>query len=153
MKRTLTAAIGLVFLGLLVHGAAFAQGANTGDRKLDSLLVQINTHAEADPAGFFLQLSRQHNIPEEEIRLAKERHGLTFGDIFMAVILALRTNRRVGDVAAEYGQNQGQGWGVMAMRMGIKPGSPEFKQLKANAGGFGRHMKTMAKARKRNKRS
>ena len=149
MKKFLTAATCLVFLALLVHGVAFAQQTTTGDRKLDSLLGKINERAKADPDGFIRQLSQKHNVPEEEIQQAKERHGLSYGDMYMATALARRTNRPVGDVAAEYKQNQGRGWGVMAMSMGITPGSPEFKELKANARGSVKHMKTMAKAKKK----
>ena len=149
MKKFLTAAACLVFLGLFVRGTAFAQQAKTGDRKLDSLLGKINKQAEAEPDGFFRQLSQRHNIPEEEIRQAKERHGLSYGDTYMAAALSRASRRPVGVVAENYGKNRGKGWGVIAMNMGIKPGSPEFHQMKANARDSVGHMKTMAKARKR----
>ena len=149
MKKFLTAATCLVFLGLLVQGAAFAQRRTTGDRKLDSLLGKIDEQAKADPDGFIRQLSQKHNIPEEEIRQAKERYNLSYGDTYMATSLSRISKRRIGVVAEEYKQNQGKGWGVMAMNMGIKPGSPEFKQMKADARGSVGHMKTLAKAKKK----
>jgi hypothetical protein len=149
MRKSLTATTCLVFLGLLVHGAGFAQRTTTGDRKLDSYLAKIDEQAKADPDGFFHQLSLKHNIPEEEIRQAMERHGFSYGDTYMATALARRTNRRVGDVAAEYKRNQGRGWGVMAMHLSIKPGSAEFKELKTNARGSLGHMKSVAKAKKK----
>ncbi len=149
MKKNLTAAACLIFLALLASGIAFAEQANTGDRKLDSLLVKIDERAKADPDGFFLRLSQKHDFPEGEIRRAKEQYDLSYGDLFMATGLALKINRPVGDVAAEYKQNQGRGWGVLAMSMGIKPGSPAFKELKANAYSSAKHMKAKAKARKR----
>jgi len=65
----------------------------------------------------------------------------------MATVLARRSNRKVGEIAAEYKQNQGQGWGVMAQRMGIKPGSPAFKEMKAEAKGHANYMKAMNKNR------
>jgi hypothetical protein len=37
-------------------------------------------------------------------------------------------------VLRDYEQNRGQGWGVIAQRMGIKPGSPAFHALKGNVG-------------------
>lgn len=149
MKKFLTAATCLIFLALLVHGVAFAQRANTGDRKLDSYLGKINERAETDPDGFIRQLSQKHNIPEEEIRQARERHRLSYGDTYMAAGLSRISKRPIGVVAEEYRRNQGRGWGVTAMSMGIKPGSPEFKQMKANARGSLGHMKSTAKARKR----
>jgi len=69
----------------------------------------------------------------------------------MATALSRLSKRPVGAVAEGYSKNQGRGWGVMAMNMGIKPGSPGFKQMKANARGSVGHMKTMAKAKKRQK--
>jgi len=151
MKKFLTAAAGLVFLALLVQGALFAQQTTpgTGDRKFDAQLKRINEEAKGDPGGFLRRLSERHGIPEPEIREAKEKHGLDDADTYMATTLARRTNRRVGDVAAQYKENKGQGWGVMAQRMGIKPGSPEFKQMKADAKGHAKHMKSMAKTKKK----
>ena len=147
MKKFLTAAAGLVFLALLVHGATDQQ-ARTGDRRLDSYLGKINERAEADPDGFIRQLSQKHNIPEDEIRQAKERHGLSYGDTYMATALSRLSKRPVGVVAEDFNKNQGRGWGVMAMNLGIKPGSAEFQQMKANARGSVDHMNTVAKERK-----
>jgi hypothetical protein len=149
MKKFLTAATCLVFLGLLVHGANSVQQTKTGDRKLDSLLGKINKQAEAEPEAFIRQLSQQHNIPEGEIRQAKERHRLSYGDAYMATALSRISKRPVGVVAEEYSKNRGRGWGVMAMNMGIKPGSPAFHQMKAHARGSLDHMETLAKAKKR----
>ena len=148
MKKFLTAATGLIFLALLVHGATDQQ-ARTGDRRLDSYLGKINEKAKADPDGFLSQLSLKHNIPENEIRQAKEQYGLSYGDTYMATALSRISKRRVGVVAEEYKQNQGKGWGVMAMNMGIKPGSPEFHQMKVNARGSISHMDTVAKEKKK----
>ncbi len=149
MKRTLTTATFLVFLGLFFQSGAFALQTGTGDWNLDYQLGKINERAKANPDGFIQHLSQDYGIPQEEIRQAKERHGLSYGDTYMATALARKNHRRVGDVAAEYEQNQGKGWGVMAMNMDIKPGSPEFKELKAGARGSVDHMKTMAKDKKR----
>jgi len=149
MKKILTTATFLVFLGLHFQSVAFALQTGTGDWNLDNQLGKINELAKADPDGFIKQLSQNYIIPQQEIRRAKGKYGLSYGDTYMATALARKNNRRVGDVAAEYERNQGKGWGVMAMNMGIKPGSPEFKQLKAGARGSVDHMKTMAKDKKR----
>jgi len=149
MKKIMATAAGLVILELLVVGAAVVRPSNTGDRDLDSLLGQINENAKADPDAFFRQLSRQHNIPEEEIRLEKERHGLSYGDTYMAAALSRISKRPIGTVAEGYKKGQGKGWGVTAMAMGIKPGSPEFHQMKANARGSVDHMTAVAKEKKK----
>jgi hypothetical protein len=143
------AATCLVFLGLhFAPGVASAQRTATGDRKLDSLLGKINEQAKADPDGIVHQLSLRHNIPEEEIRQVRERHHLSYGDTYMAAALSRISKRPIGVVAEEYNQDQGRGWGVMAMNMGIKPGSPEFMQMEANARGSVDHIKTLAKDKK-----
>jgi hypothetical protein len=133
----------------MVQAISFAKEGTpkTGDKKFDSYLKRINEEAKGDPEGFIRRLSERHNLPEQEIREAKEKHGLDFGETYMATVLARRSNRKVGEIAAEYKQNQGQGWGVMAQRMGIKPGSPAFKEMKAEAKGHANYMKTMNKNR------
>ncbi|MBP6059412.1 MAG: hypothetical protein KA522_01415 [Candidatus Saccharicenans sp.] len=149
MKKILSILTCLIFLALLVQCLSFAQEETpkTGDKKFDTYLKRINEEAKGDPEGFIRRLSERHNLPEQEIREAKEKHGLDFGETYMATVLARRSNRKVGEIAAEYKQNQGQGWGVMAQRMGIKPGSPAFKEMKAEAKGHANYMKAMNKNR------
>jgi hypothetical protein len=152
MKRLLTMVAGLVVVVLLVIGASVVKPSKTGDRDLDAQLVKIDEKAKADPDVFFRQLSQQHNIPEAEIRQEKERRGLGYGDTYMAAALSRLSKRPIGAVAEEYKPKEGKGWGVMAMNMGIKPGSPEFHQMKDNAGGSVKHMDTVAKEKKNQKK-
>ena len=151
MKKFTAMTIGFVFLALLVQVVAYARQATpgTGDRRFDAQLKRINEEAKGDPDGFIRRLSERHGIAEQEIREAKARHGLDDADIYMSTVLARHANRRVGDVAAEYKQNRGQGWGVMAQRMGIKPGSAAFKQMKAEAKGHANHMKAVSKNKRK----
>lgn len=154
MKKIFAAVGSLIFLAVLALGVANAQQATagTGNKKFDAQLKALNDEAKTDPDGFLRRLSRHHNVPEEEIRQAKRDHHLDDADVYMATVLARRANRRVGDVAAEFEKNKGQGWGVMAQRMGIKPGSPEFKRMKAEAKGHTKHMKSLAKTRQRHEK-
>ena len=147
MKKFLTVLAGLIFLGLFVRGTVSAQQPKTGDRRLNSLLGKIDTRAEAEPDVFFQQLSQKHNIPEQEIRQAKERNGLSYGDIYMATALSKISRKPVGAVAEDFHRNPGRGWGAMAMNLGIKPGSPEFKQMKTNARASVDHMRTVSKSK------
>jgi len=147
MKKFLTGMVGLVFLGLLVQGTVFAQRAMTGDRVLDSLLTRITLQERSDPEGFIVHLGRSQRVPEEEIRQAKIRFGLNAGDTYMATVLSRIFKTSVGNVAEEYVKNQGRGWGVMALNRGIKPGSLEFKEMKANARDSVFNMKSLAKAK------
>ncbi|MDI6849575.1 MAG: hypothetical protein QME69_07260 [Candidatus Saccharicenans sp.] len=151
MKNIFVGLTCLVFLFLLLPGSLIAQEENpkTGDKKFDAYLKRMNEEAKGDPEGFIRRLSERHNVAEQEIREAREKHGLDFGETYMATVLARRTNQRVIAIAEQYQQNKGQGWGVMAQRMGIKPGSPEFKQMKAEAKSHADYLRNMNKMKKK----
>ena len=145
MKKIFMVVVCLVFLALVVRGDIFG----TRDSGLDSLLGQMDVWAKDDPDGFILQISQQHNVMVDEVRRAQEQLGLRYADTYMATAHASMVNRPVLDVATEYKQNQGKGWGALAMSMGIKPGSSAFKALKTNARHSVKHIKKSVKAKKR----
>jgi len=147
MKKLLAASVGVVFVVGLAYG--MDPSFDTGDRKLDSTLEQLNTVARADPDGFVRRLSSMHNFPEQELRQARDTYGLGGADLFMATGLARETHRPVHSVAEEFKQNQGKGWGVIAQGLGIKPGSSEFHQLKRDAKGSLDYMESTAKSKQK----
>ena len=55
---------------------------------------------------------------------------MTPADVYMTVGIAKITNKSIDEVVGEYKANKGKGWGVIAKRLGIKPGSKEFHALK-----------------------
>ena len=70
----------------------------------------------------------------------------------MTIGLAKIINRPVDVVVNEYNANKGQGWGVIAKQLDIKPGSKKFHALKK--GGFSLLEKTKRKTKHRkNKKS
>lgn len=147
MKRLLTASVGLIFAAGLAYGMNPSFG--TGDLKLDSTLEQLNLAASADPDGFLRRLGSTYNLPEQELRHARDMYGLGGADLFMATGLARETHRPIYAVAEEFKQNRGQGWGVIAQDLGIKPGSSEFHQLKRDAKGSLNYMKSTAKSKQK----
>jgi hypothetical protein len=54
--------------------------------------------------------------------------------VYYASALAYASRRPLADVVRAYDENRGQGWGVVAQRMGIKPGSAQFHALKGQMG-------------------
>jgi hypothetical protein len=52
------------------------------------------------------------------------------GDVYYACALAQVVGQPCRSVIDEWDRNHGQGWGAIAQRMGIKPGSAEFHRLK-----------------------
>ncbi len=152
MNKWLAVALGAVCLAGVAYGAGSDPWRGMGDRKFDSMVQSMNREAMADPDGFIRQLSARHGIPESDLRQARETHGLDPGDLYMASSLAWITHRPILVVAEDYKKNPGRGWGEMAKEMGIKPGSREFHDMKADARGSLADMKSMAKARQKHER-
>lgn len=118
----------------LVLGAMFASlilqpvvGFGGGD--LDVFISNLNVQAQADLPGFKARLSATFGVPAPRVE-AIISGVQTPADAYMVL--------KVGQVAAkpeevvlkEYRANKGKGWGVIAKNLGIKPGSPEFHELK-----------------------
>lgn len=152
MKRLLATSLGLVLLIAAAHAADPVTRTKTGDRTLDGSLRRIDTQARGDLAGFMSMLSTKHSIPEDQIRTAQETHSLLPADLYMATAIARVTQVPVLTVAETYSKNPGRGWGVIAKDMGIKPGSPEFHQLKQGARGSLDHMKAEARAKQKHEK-
>jgi hypothetical protein len=56
------------------------------------------------------------------------------GDIYFACAIAYQLGRPCLEIINIYERDHGQGWGVIAKRLGIKPGSPAFHALKGHVG-------------------
>jgi hypothetical protein len=54
-------------------------------------------------------------------------------DVFMTLELGVLTGKPFEEIANVYKVKKDKGWGVIAKELGIKPGSPEFHQLKNKA--------------------
>ncbi len=102
----------------------------TGDIEFDAVLGDLNIEASANLAGFLNHLSVSYNVPEEELEPLITEEDMEPADVYMAVVIADLTETPIEDIITEYQAGEGQGWGVIAKRLGIKPGSQEFHQLK-----------------------
>ena len=148
MRKLFALSVSLGLLAGIAHAALPVPPAKTGDRSFDRTLQSIAAEANANPTDFWSMLSRMHGIPEPDIQAARQATGLEPQDMYMVTSIAHLTNRPVGVVAEQCKANRGKGWGVMAQEMGIKPGSPEFHRLKANATNQLSQMKSASKARR-----
>lgn len=105
--------------------------ARTGDSALDTTLGDLNVQTNGrDLSDFISNLSLSYNIPKIKIEDLLYRVEMTPADAYMTVGLAKITNKSIDEVVDEYKANKGKGWGVIAKRLGIKPGSKEFHALK-----------------------
>ena len=116
-----TAAIVLAFFLLLpVHSSAMG---------LDSFLGEINVTAHADIGSFRADLSATFGVSSGEIDGLFEIFDKP-SDVYVTLRIGEVAKVPIDRVVTQYRTHKGQGWGVIAKNLGIKPGSPEFHALK-----------------------
>jgi hypothetical protein len=119
MKRSVIAVILLV----LFSAPALAGGG------LDSFLDDLNIQARVDMTDFAAKLSTQFGVPLPQVQVVIETVGAP-ADAFMCFQLGHMARTPYQRAVDVYQTKKGQGWGVIAKSLGIKPGSPEFHALK-----------------------
>ncbi len=125
-------------LGLGVAGAANAQvisyNPRSGDVWVDNQLGYMNDYGRSYNDNFVDDIVSNFGAPRYLVNDLLTTRRWNPGDVYYACAIAYQARRPCGDVANMYEQNRGQGWGVVAQRMGIKPGSAEFHALKGQLG-------------------
>ncbi|MHB8094198.1 MAG: hypothetical protein ACYDH0_04575 [Candidatus Aminicenantales bacterium] len=104
--------------------------ANTGDSEFDNALNDLNTIAYADLDNFINNLIGTFGISRPWVENLVKKEKVPPADVYMIVRTANVTNRPFGAIEKYYTAHRGQGWGVVAKQLGIKPGSKEFHSLK-----------------------
>ncbi len=102
----------------------------SGDVWVDSQLADMNRYGSQYRDPFIDEMVRYHGAPRDLVTDLLVNRNWAPGDVYYACTIAQIIGRPCGYVADYWQQNHGQGWGVVAQRMGIKPGSAEFHQLK-----------------------
>lgn len=100
-----------------------------GQDDLDDFINEINLTAQKDIGEFKTQISFSFNknISEvESIMAISEKPA----DTYMIFRVSEITKKPLEEVINVYKQYKTEGWGKIAKRLGIKPGSQEFKELK-----------------------
>jgi len=113
----------VLFLLLLVPLPAVAGG-------LEDFLSNVNVQARVDLPGFSAKISNQFGVPLPQVQ-AVVRSVREPADAFMVFQLGQFSGRQPERVMEIYEFSRGKGWGVIAKRLGIKPGSAEFHALKS----------------------
>lgn len=119
MRRLVLAAAVLA----LSSGKAAAAGG------LDAFLQRLDVQARADANGFSVKVSAQFGVPLPQVQAVVQTVDRP-ADAFMVFQLGQMVQKPPETVMQVYQANRGKGWGVIAQRLGIKPGSPEFHALK-----------------------
>ena len=96
---------------------------------LDEFLRGLNVQARADMRGFALKVAAQFNVGEVQVQ-AVIRSTEAPADAFMCFQLGQMAHKQPDVVLEAIKTGKGKGWGAIAQRLGIAPGSAEFKALK-----------------------
>jgi len=135
MHRKLATAT-LVAALVAASGAAAAQdfvfgwNPRTGDDWVDERLTDINGYGYRYREAFIDEIVRYHGAPRELVfELVVDRRWAP-GDVYYACAIARIVGRPCRYVVDAWNRDHGQGWGEVAKRLGIEPGSDEFQRLK-----------------------
>jgi len=117
-------------------GSAAAQGGGpewnprSGDPWVDTWLADINRYAGRYREPFIDELERYQGAPRAlVIDLLVERRWAP-ADVYYACALAQAIDRPCRDVVDDWSAHRAEGWGAVASRLGVRPGSPAFQRLK-----------------------
>lgn len=112
------------------------------------MLIMISTvmFAQADYSLFARDIrSYSDNYSDDQVMGLYENHygvprntliqlfggfGYDWGNVVLGLEISNFLGLPIGDVLIDYRDNNGNGWGAMAKRYGIKPGSAEFHRMK-----------------------
>lgn len=120
------------FAGGIAVAQDFAVSWNprSGDVWVDTWLGDMNRYGARYPEPFIDEMVRYHHAPRALVVDLLQTRRWAPGDVYYACALASVLGRPCRYVVDMYEADRGQGWGVVAQRLGIKPGSPEFHRLK-----------------------
>lgn len=115
---------------------SFAQVSfNFGDAELEASLEEININAEADLGAFQVEMQGSYDISDNEWDYLAVELEMEPAEIYLTLELGELSGNSIEEVGAVYTTYKGEGWGVIAKELGIKPGSDAFHALKNNAKG------------------
>ena len=122
MKKIFSS-LSIIFLTLFLSSPVLASS------DLDGFINSLNVEAKANLGAFKVRLSTQFGVPVPKVEAIMASVG-TPGDAYMCFRVGQVASQPVEVVTKEYQAHKGQGWGVIAKNLGIKPGSKEFHALK-----------------------
>jgi hypothetical protein len=126
----LALALAAVIGGVAAQDFAFGWNPRTGDAWVDERLADINGYGYRYREAFIDEIVRYHGAPRDLVfELVVDRRWAP-GDVYYACALARIVGRPCRYVVDAWNRDHGQGWGEVAKRLGIEPGSDEFHRLK-----------------------
>ena len=114
------------FLFVLLTLFSFINIVQAGDF---DWLEKLSIEARADGSGIKTKLAARFNLGGAKVNAVLSNvNGVD--DAYMVMRLGEMSGHDTDYVLQQYKANKGKGWGVIARRVGIKPGSREFQNLK-----------------------
>lgn len=129
-------ALALALAGGCVAGAnaqTIGYDTRTGDVWVDNRLGEINDYGRQYRDPFIGEMTSHYGAPRNLVLELLDQRGWSPGDVYYACAIASVLNLPCLQVVSEYDRDPGQGWGKVAQRLGIKPGSAQFHALKRGA--------------------
>ena len=102
----------------------------SGDVWVDTWLGDMNRYGVRYRDPFIDEMVRYHGAPRDLVTDLLVARRWAPGDVYYACTIAQVIGRPCRYVVDEWDRSHGQGWGAVAKRLGIKPGSTEFHRLK-----------------------
>lgn len=119
-----------IFCYVSLFGQETDKASITGDKDLDNCISVINTNATNNYESYKKEMSVQFGISASIIDQYVKQEKVSPGDLYYGCSLSKETNKSISDVMSSYKKNKG--WGKAAKDLGIKPGSEQFHNFKAN---------------------
>ena len=136
MRMKLLQPIALASLLAIGIGSASAQtyslnwNPRSGDVWVDARLSDMNDYGYRYREPFIDEMVGYYGAPRDLVTDLLVNRRWAPGDVYYACTIAQVIGRPCGYVADYWQDNHAQGWGVVAQRLGVKPGSAEFHRLK-----------------------
>ena len=124
----------ILFIGIICLGTFQASSQinfGTGDKTLETELNQINVNANKNIDEFALNMTKELNTTKSTIDGYLQI--LKPAELVLADRIGKITGKPLVTVIDVYKKDKDKGWGAIAKELGIKPGSPEFHQLKGKS--------------------
>ena len=115
---------------LFAQDFTFGWNPRSGDVWMDTWLGDMNRYGSRYRDPFVDEMVRYHGAPRDLVTDLLVNRRWAPGDVYMACNIASIIGRPCRYVVDVYERDHGHGWGNIAKRMGIKPGSAEFHRLK-----------------------
>ena len=134
--KTRMFALAAAIAAVTATGVASAQdfsinwNPRSGDVWVDSQLNDVNRYGSRYREPFVNEMVRYYGAPRDLVTELLGQRNWAPGDVYYACSIAQVLGRPCRYVVEEWDRDHGQGWGEVAKRLGIKPGSAEFHRLK-----------------------